>query len=164
MLRLGLGFSFSTKWFIWNYISNTTLSNTFNEMTKIVPISYKIYLLIYHNIRQHKDANIKNPEVCNYVHTKGQIISKCLFGVFNFHQKTNEKQVDLSFHSSKVKLFRLFFGGNVYLKKSFRLFLTFSMLHQKVCQPIVKTWIFSCTILNDDRQHYLHILLHSVSF
>ena len=52
---------------------------------------------------------------------KGQLI-----GVFNFLQKTNAKQVDLRFHSSKVEFLRLFFRGNVGLKKSFRLCLTFS--------------------------------------
>ena len=57
---------------------------------------------------------------------KGQTISKCLFGVFNFLQKNEQKQVNLRFHSSKVKFVCSFFGGNVYLNKSFRLFLTFS--------------------------------------
>ena len=57
--------------------------------------------------------------------SKGQLISKCLFGVFNFFQKTNEKQVDLRHHSSKVEFVRSFFGRNVVLKKSFRLCLTF---------------------------------------
>jgi hypothetical protein len=37
---------------------------------------------------------------------KGQIISKCLFGVFNFFQKTNEKKS----HSSKNEFICLFFG------------------------------------------------------
>ena len=54
--------------------------------------------------------------------TKGQIILKCLFGVFNFLQKTNENKS----HSSKIEFVCSFFGGNVGLKKSFRLFLTFS--------------------------------------
>ena len=40
--------------------------------------------------------------------------------------KNKQKQVDLRFHSSKVEFVRLFFGGNVSLKKSFWLFLTFS--------------------------------------
>ena len=51
---------------------------------------------------------------------KGQIISKCLFGVFNFLQKNERKQVDLRFHSSKVEFVCSFFGGNVSLKKSFQ--------------------------------------------
>ena len=37
---------------------------------------------------------------------KGQIISKCLFGVFNFFQKTNEN----TSHISKNELIRSFFG------------------------------------------------------
>ena len=57
---------------------------------------------------------------------KGQIISKWLFGVFNFLQKTNENKSTWCFiDSSKVECACLFFGGNVYLKKSFWLLLTF---------------------------------------
>ena len=37
---------------------------------------------------------------------KGHIISKCLFGVFNFFQKTNEN----TSHSSKNEFIRSFFG------------------------------------------------------
>ena len=37
---------------------------------------------------------------------KGQLISKCLFGVFNFFQKMNEN----TSHSSKNKFFRSLFG------------------------------------------------------
>ena len=48
----------------------------------------KVYLFIY------------------FVTTKGQIISKCLFGVLNFFQKTNEN----SSHTSKNKFIHLFFG------------------------------------------------------
>ena len=56
------------------------------------------------------------------VQPKGQLISKCLFGVFNFLQKTNENKS----HSSKIEFIRSFFGGNVSLKKSFRFCLTFT--------------------------------------
>ena len=38
--------------------------------------------------------------------TKGQIISKCFFGVFNFFQKTNEN----TSHSSKNEFISSFFG------------------------------------------------------
>ena len=38
--------------------------------------------------------------------SKGQIISKCLFGVFNFFQKTNEN----TSHSSKNEFIHSFFG------------------------------------------------------
>ena len=52
---------------------------------------------------------------------KGQLISKCLFGVFKLLQKTNENKS----HSSKIEFVRLFFGGNVGLKKLFQFCLTF---------------------------------------
>ena len=48
---------------------------------------------------------------------KGQLISKCLFGIFTFFQKTNENKST----SSKVKFVCSFFGRNVGLKKSFRI-------------------------------------------
>ena len=54
--------------------------------------------------------------------SKGQLISKCLFGVFTFFQKTNENKST----RSKVKFVHSFFGRNVGLKKSFRICLTFS--------------------------------------
>ena len=46
---------------------------------------------------------------------KGQLISKCLFGVFNFLHKMNENKS----HSSKIEFFCSLFGGNVGLKNSF---------------------------------------------
>ena len=49
--------------------------------------------------------------------TKGQLISKCLFG--NFLQKTNENKS----HISKIEFVCSFFGGNVGLKKSFKFYL-----------------------------------------
>ena len=53
---------------------------------------------------------------------KGQLISKCLFGVFTFFQKPIENKST----SSKVEFDHSFFGRNVSLKKSFRICLTFS--------------------------------------
>ena len=41
-----------------------------------------------------------------YLDVKGQLISKCLFGVFNFFQKVNEN----TSHSSKNEFICLFFG------------------------------------------------------
>ena len=65
--------------------------------------------------------------VFNYINlkgcAKGQLISKCLFGVFTFFQKTNENKST----SSKVEFVRSFFGRNVGLKQSFRICLTFSV-------------------------------------
>jgi hypothetical protein len=51
------------------------------------------------------------------------------FWCIQFPPKNERKQVDLRFHSSKVEFVRSFFGGNVYLKKSFRHFLTFRYAH-----------------------------------
>ena len=56
---------------------------------------------------------------------KGQLISKCLFGVFSFFQKPIENKST----SSKVEFDHSFFGRNVSLKKSFQIFLTFSGTH-----------------------------------
>ena len=44
---------------------------------------------------------------------KGQLISKCFFGVADFLQETNENKS----HSSKIEFIRSIFGGNVGLKK-----------------------------------------------
>ena len=50
------------------------------------------------------------------------------YWVINFLQKTNEnKSTWVRFHSSKVEFICLLFGGNVGLKKSFRLCLTFKL-------------------------------------
>ena len=53
------------------------------------------------------------------------------FWCLQFSPKKEQKQVNLRFHSSKVEFVRSFFGGNVYLKKSFRLFLTFTQIFLK---------------------------------
>ena len=47
------------------------------------------------------------------------------FWCLQFPPKNERKQVDLRFHSSKVEFVRSFFGGNVGLKKLFRICLTF---------------------------------------
>ena len=49
------------------------------------------------------------------MHSKGQLISKCLFDVFTFFQKTNENK----WTSSKDEFVRSFFGRNVGLKNHF---------------------------------------------
>ena len=53
--------------------------------------------------------------------SKDQLISKCLFGVFTFFQKTDENKST----SSNVEFVHSFFGRNVGLKESFRICLTF---------------------------------------
>ena len=56
---------------------------------------------------------------------KGQLISKCLFGVFKFFPKNERKQVDLRYHSSWVEFFRSVFGRIEDTKKFFWNQLTF---------------------------------------
>ena len=56
---------------------------------------------------------------------KGQLISKCLFGVFNFFQKNERKQVELRYHYSKVKFICSFFGRIHCLTICFWVLLTF---------------------------------------
>ena len=51
-----------------------------------------------------------------------EITSWCL----QFPPKNEQKQFDLRYHSSKVEFVRSFFGGNVILKKSFLICLTFT--------------------------------------
>ena len=75
--------------------------------------------------------------------------------------KTNDNKS----HSSKIELFRSFFGGNVGLKKSFRFCLTFSMYREKNCKfgqifcfqsfqcKLSSDWIIS--FLNPDRKIYV---------
>ena len=48
---------------------------------------------------------------------KGQLISKCAFFCLQFPPKKERKQVNLRLHSSKVEFVRMFFVGNVDLKK-----------------------------------------------
>ena len=67
---------------------------------------------------------------------KGQLISKCLFGVFTFFQTTNENKST----SSKVKFVRSFFGRNIGLKKSFQICLTFT---KSIEIPRIFLWSFS---------------------
>ena len=64
---------------------------------------------------------------------KGQLISKYLFGVFNFLQKTNKNKSD----SSKIEFIRSFFGENIGWKKLFRFCLTFSVHSGRKCLPRV---------------------------
>ena len=47
------------------------------------------------------------------------------FWFLQFLPKNERKQVDLRYHSSKVEFVCSFFGGNVILKKSFQICLTF---------------------------------------
>ena len=67
---------------------------------------------------------------------KGQLILKCLLGVFTFFQKMKENKLT----SNKVEFVHQFFGRNVGLKKSFRICLTFSYAIREVqllCKALV---------------------------
>ena len=75
--------------------------------------------------------------------TKGQLISKCLFGVFNFFQN-ERKQVNLRFHSSKVEFVHSFFGRNIGLKKLFWLCLTFRFFWRSL--DIVPKSLITCLL------------------
>ena len=58
------------------------------------------------------------------------------FWCLQFPPKNERKHVDLRFHSSKVEFVCSFFGGNIYFKKSFQLFLTiidFKLLNMQQC-------------------------------
>ena len=46
----------------------------------------------------------------HFLYPKGDIISKCLFGVFKFFQKTNENKSIRDIIAVKSIFFRLFFG------------------------------------------------------
>ena len=80
---------------------------------------------------------------------KGQIISKCLFSVFTFFQKTKENNS----MSSKVEFVCSLFGRNVSLKKSFLICLTFSivkiMLMGLICSVVT---VLYCLV--SQRQQY----------
>ena len=58
---------------------------------------------------------------------KGQLISKCHFGVFNSPKKRT-KTIRLEVYSSKFEFFRSFFGRFEDTKKTFRNQLTFKNL------------------------------------
>ena len=56
-------------------------------------------------------------------------------------KKTERKQVDLRYHSSKVDFVRSFLGRNVGLKKSFRLCLTFRKNDRNSVIPKTRKWM-----------------------
>ena len=62
------------------------------------------------------------------------------FWCLQFLPKNEQKQVDLRFHSSKVEFVCSFFGGNVCLKKSFQLCLTFSRAMNRDWLNPVQSW------------------------
>ena len=55
--------------------------------------------------------------LCTSKRSKGQLISKCLFGVFNFSQKNEQKQAHLRYHSRKIEFF-VHFSGELRIPES----------------------------------------------
>ena len=84
------------------YYSKTKLSWHKQRMNNLNchPSCFTCYLKIFYEF-----------VLCDlFLEGKGQVISKCFFGVFNFFQKNKQKQVDLRYHSYKVEFFRSFLG------------------------------------------------------
>ena len=83
---------------------------------KFVKMEFKIIFCI-----RETASGLKNKQERKCIHAKGQLILKCLFGVFNFLQETNKNKS----HSNKIEFVCSFFG-NISLKNSFRFCLTFN--------------------------------------
>ena len=83
--------------------------------------------------------------------SKGQLISKCLFGVFTFFQKMNENKST----SSKVELVYSFFGRNVGLKKSFRISLTFRLVASQQILNYLFQFMYHSFLSNKTELYYL---------
>ena len=73
------------------------------------------------------------------LNVKGQIISKCLFGVFNFFQKTNKIHLIVI----KMNSFICFFGKNHGLTICFRIYLTFRPFMGLKDDKIILSFIFN---------------------
>ena len=101
------------------------------------------------------------------------------FWHLQFPPKNERKQVDLRFHSSKVEFVCSFFGGNVGLKKSFRLCLTFSFVLKTMPKFWVSIslldfnleeksrnsgWYFSIRIEHENISWKKNIIFHTVIF
>ena len=101
------------------------------------------------------------------------------FWHLQFPPKNERKQVDLRFHSSKVEFVFSFFGGNVGLKKSFRLCLTFSFVLKTMPKFWVSIslldfnleeksrnsgWYFSIRIEHENISWKKNIIFHTVIF
>ena len=76
------------------------------SLFEIVSLCFKIMLSIWNTIDQSQTNFIQILYTKLSCRTKSQIISKCLFGVFNFFQKTNEN----TSHSSRNEFIGSFFG------------------------------------------------------
>jgi len=100
--RSGLG-TIENFWQIWDKITK-------KAMTFIIAISES-----------------DNRKLCKQSSNKGQLISKCLFGVFNFFQKTNEDKSTWGIKVVKPNSFIRVFGRIHGLTICFWVLLTFSI-------------------------------------
>ena len=93
----------------FNFFTIRRVKQIFDHFTYIL---YSLFWLVLYILRWLLNLNMlatlysslftwKNKD-----HPKGQIISKCLFGVFNFFQKTNKN----TSHTSKNEFIHSFFG------------------------------------------------------
>ena len=99
------------------YIGNSIAPNLFCKEA----ISYLVYRLITLDL-YHK-VILSFPIIvwfAFFTFTKGQLISKCLFGAFN-SPKNEQKQFDLRYHSSKVEFFVRFLGELKITKRHFEI-------------------------------------------
>ena len=76
------------------------------------------------------------------------------FWCLQFLPKNEQKQGDLRFHSSKVEFVHLFFGRNINLKKSLRLFLTFRSTEELSISSLISQLPWSCVYENDFFSNY----------
>ena len=93
------------------------------------------------------------------------------FWCLQFPPKNERKQVDLTYHSSKVEFVCSLFGRSVGLKKSFRLCLTFRMPNlkfkswtgydnldfNKLCQKVISIFL-ECSKAKVAKSIWMHIL------
>ena len=88
-------------------------------------------MLSIEKMRQKKSNSKLNQSLyevmLNLFYPKGQLISKCLFGVFNFFQKTNENMSTWGIIVVKTNSFVRFFGRIHGLTICFWEYLTFSI-------------------------------------
>ena len=78
------------------------------------------------------------------------------FWCLQFPPKNEQKQAKMGFQSSKVEFVHSFFGGNIGLEKSFRLFLTFTyqMLEQKEKLEVLISSMYLIQIFETSRAEY----------
>ena len=118
-----------------------------------IPKSYITYFG-YRCIVLNFDKAIAYHEPPTCPPTKGQLISKCRFGAFNFFQKTNKNKSTWGIIVVKSNLFVRFFGRNVGMKKSFQLGLTFRVFCFLLSLRLLTSYLGF--LRYSDRMQYCH--------